>query len=173
MHVLKIFRHGPLLFWSAVSVLFSSVLLLGLDVTDVPNQDPVRSATATWSEVESWRSSLAQLPLLAASGEVSEFARSLASSARDNAATATRSGDDVLASAWVAAAAAAERLAESESEGQGAIQAATRGVGLAGDRLLAAAQGLEWVEAVLPTEIDLAPASGSEESGSADDNLSQ
>lgn len=157
MDTLRLLRHGPLVFWLAAVLTFSSVFAVALRSDQEPN--PAIAASTVWTDVESWRASLTQLPLLAAGGEVVDFARSLQSVAAANAESARAAGSVDLAAAWVYAAQASDRLARAEPDGQPAVQAAIREIGLAGDRLLLVASGGKWIEAPLPSELDLvAPA---------------
>lgn len=153
MDTLRLLRHGPLVFWFAAVLMFSSVFAVAL--RSDPDPTPALATSTTWADVESWRASLAQLPLLAAGGEVVDFARSLQSAAAANAESARTAGSLDLAAAWVYAAQASDRLARAEPDGQAAVQAAIREIGLAGDRLLLIASGGEWIEAPLPSELDL------------------
>lgn len=153
MNTFRLLRHGPLVFWLAAVLTFSSVFAVALR----SDRDPTSAlaTSATWTDVESWRASLAQLPLLAAGGEVADFARSLQSVAAANTESARTAGSVDLAAAWAYAAQASDRLARAEPDGQAAVQAAIREVGLAGDRLLLVASGGKWIEAPLPGELDL------------------
>lgn len=157
MGILRVLRHGPLVFWLAAVAALGSVTVAGLSRGDSLALVSADSAVDQWSDVDSWRASLSQLPLLASSGEVSGFARSLASAADKNAKIASSAGDAPLAAAWENAATAARRLAAAEPNGQESIQAAVRGVALAGDRLAAAVSGSGWVPAELPGSLDLLP----------------
>jgi hypothetical protein len=156
MSLLRILRHGPLVFWTVVALTLFSVSAVGLSRGE-PFQKSPRAAADTWSEVDSWRASLSKLPLLASSGEVSSFAKLLKERAETNAKAAELSGDRQLAEAWSNAAASAQNLAVSESYGQERIQAAIREVSIAGDRLAAAVSGLTWIPAELPETLDLGP----------------
>jgi len=153
MDTLRLLRHGPLVFWLAAVLMFFSVFAVAL--RSDRDATPALAASTAWTDVESWRASLVQLPLLAAGGEVVDFARSLQSVAVANAESARAAGSVDLAAAWVEAAQAADRLARAEPDGQPAVQAAIREIGLVGDRLLLVASGGEWVEAPLPSELDL------------------
>lgn len=175
MNLLRIFRHGPLLFWCAATLALGSVLSLGLSRGEPFTASETLAADSVWSDVESWRASLAQLPLLASSGEVSGFAKTLASVAMENAKEATSAGETDLAEAWSSAAEAANRLADSEGLDQDHIQAAVRAVSLAGDRLAAVASGSSWIPANLPESLDIHGPSetGDETSGLPADRLAQ
>lgn len=153
MNVLRILRHGPLVFWLVVVLSFVSIFSISLRSGQAPA--PAAAAPTSWDDVQSWRASLAQLPLLAAGGKVATFARSLQAIAAANAASAEDSGSVDLAAAWVYAAQSSGRLARAEPAGQPAIQAAVRDMGLAGDRLLLTVSGGKWVEASLPKKLDL------------------
>jgi hypothetical protein len=168
MGILRVLRHGPLIFWVAVVLALGSVSIAGLTNGDSLARASTDSEFDQWSAVESWRASLSQLPLLASSGEVSGFANSLASAADRNAKLSTSSGNLPMASAWKNAASSARRLTEAEQNGQESIQAAVREVGLAGDRLASVASGSSWVPADLPKSLNLLPGESEEEPSSED-----
>lgn len=157
MSLLRILRHGPLMFWTVVALTLVSVSAVGLSRGEPFQKSPRADAADAWSEVDSWRASLSQLPLLASSGEVSSFAKLLKERAETNAKAAELSGDRQLAEAWSNAATSAQNLVVSESYGQERIQAAIREVSIAGDHLAAAVSGLTWIPAELPETLDLGP----------------
>jgi len=160
MNALRLLRHGPLVFWilvlAAIVPLFATAIDKGTGIGHT--QAPPR--VDTWSQVEQWRTSLMQLPLLAAGGEVAVFGRSLQDVASRNAEETGSLGLSNLSTAWESAARAAEDLVQAEPAGQEAIQAAIRKLGLAGDRLVFAAGGEDWVEGDLPSELGLDPVHG-------------
>ena len=153
MGTLRLLRHGPLVFWLVALLALSSAFAVALRSDQEPI--PALAASTAWADVESWRASLTQLPLLAAGGEVVDFARSLQSVAVANAESARAAGFVDLAAAWMYAAQASDRLARAAPRGQSSLQAAIRELGLAGDRLLLVASGGKWIEASLPSELDL------------------
>lgn len=154
MNLLRILRHGPLLFWvSSVLVLFATLGLAWSNGTETASAE--YTSDQAWLDVETWRSSLVQLPLVASGGEVSGFGKALYETATDNAQEARSAGADDYAAAWDAAARAAEQLAKAEDGGQGEIQAAIRALGISGDRLAALASGSGWIESDLPKELQL------------------
>lgn len=154
MNSLRIFRHGPLLFW--ISVVLALSMVVGLSWSnDSKTASPRYDADQAWLDVESWRSSLLQLPLVAAGGEVSGFGMLLSETATSHAQEARAAGANDFAAAWDSAADAARQLVKAEDGGQGEIQAAMRALGVSGDRLSALASGSGWIEADLPKELQL------------------
>jgi len=160
MNSLRLLRHGPLVFWILVLAAIVSLFATAIDKGAGIGHTQAPPRIDTWSQVEQWRTSLMQLPLLAAGGEVAVFGRSLQDVASKNAEEADSLGLSNLSAAWESAASAAEDLVQAESTGQEAIQAAIRKLGLAGDRLAFAAGGVAWVEGDLPSELVLDPVPG-------------
>lgn len=161
MNFLRLFRHGPMVFWLATAIVTASLSIAALQVGTNTPPPPTLSDGTAWDQVAGWRSSLAQLPLAAAGGEVSSLGTELATSAERYAEEASEAGRAELAAAWSAAYEAADELASTAAEDAGQLQASIRRVGLAGDRLLATVSGVAWVPADLPPSI---PISGDDES---------
>jgi hypothetical protein len=162
MNLLRVFRHGPLVFWSAALLLLGSVSIYSL-TNKMPSETSTQYENSAWTEVETWRLSLSQLPLLVNGGDIDGFASKLEEKALYNADKSTDSGMTSLALAWKDAALSASSLKKADESDSGSLQAAIRRVGLSGDRLLAVVSGSDWIPATAPSRLDIVSSTSPDE----------
>lgn len=142
MQLLRILRHGPLVFWIVVSAALVGTLYAASSSV-VGDRPAVSSPAADQRAVEAWRAQLIALPNAAALDMVADLAAGLAQTAVTNA-TAVRTSNPTLAAAWDHAAATARQLGRVDTADDTAVFDAIRAVGLAGDALAAALDGIAW-----------------------------
>lgn len=149
-HITAWLSHGPLLAWAAMFLAVAGFLAAsyqaGAGERPAVQAYSAYSPESEWEAVMAWRAAAATIPVSvsAADGSYAETARQLAGFAEAQAEKST----GVLADAWRKAASAAEALAAAEDVGERA--AASFGLSLAGDRLVAALWGVEVPEVGMP-----------------------
>jgi len=160
MSALRYFRHGPLLFWCATTFAIATTTYVATQTAAGPPPVVATTAASTWSDVESWRASLIQVPIAATTGDVAQLGDELAAVAESNADAAADSGLVDLESAWRNAATSARLLAATDPTDATALAVSVRALGVSGDALAAVAAGSPWVY--------LAPSAGSSSGGSVE-----